>query len=198
MKKVFFTLAVFAAATFLTVPPSQAAVEVEGHIIADPCVRNAQACIEIFLHPQVHIDIYKLGGEKVESIDVTSPDELAVQTGPSFNVKLTPDKYIFYIENKLNGQEAIFGPVKLDEEVKKVRMDFTTYNSYPNEKGVAGEKEICVTKTIVDGQTMVMKTHAGTHFQSGIECYLVSGSLQLRPTDRVGMRDELEGEAPIK
>ena len=124
---------------------SDGTVDVEGYISADPCKRNqTEPCPAILLFPKSKTEVYVLGGEKVETIDLESADALEMQKGPGFALKLKPESYLFYIENKLNGQKSIFGPVEITEEMNRLRLDFTMYNSFVGTNGVVGDREICL------------------------------------------------------
>lgn len=121
-------------------------VDVEGNVSAIPCLRNqTEACPMIFLFPKCKIEVYMLGGDKVETIELDSADALEMQKGSSFTLKLKPENYIFYIENKLNGQKTVFGPVEVTEDMNKMRLNFAMYNSFPNTNSVTGDREICLT-----------------------------------------------------
>jgi len=144
-------------------------VDIEGFVHAFPCERNAKKpCIDLFIYPKVHIEVHRFGGDKVATVDL--PENAQYPSQPTFSLKLSPDKYLFYIENLLNGQIATFGPVTIEEDAKKMRLDFRMYNSHHSVDADKDELEICFKKNIVE----FVNPSIGPSTSLEVMCYLAT------------------------
>jgi hypothetical protein len=122
-------------------------VRLDVSVTASPCKRNPDHCILIFVYPRAHIEVYRYGGEQVGSADTAeSPD---AEEDISFNLS-AGEKYIFFIKNKVNGQQAVFGPMQIREDVRRMKIDFTMYNSNLVPKAILDDREICSKSEILE------------------------------------------------
>jgi len=123
-------------------------VEVVGTVSNIPCARNSKEfCPDILILPRARIDVYRLGGERVATVEI--PEESDTKSSSDFSLHLAPNHYLFDIQNELNKQEAIFGPVDLTGGIKKIDVHFTLYDSIPEPKVPQFEREICYQQTIL-------------------------------------------------